>query len=68
MDKIIGRPLPPSITLRQVAATPSLYQGWRKVRANRGAAGVDAVSLQAFEQNLQLNLAELSRNLLNKIL
>jgi retron-type reverse transcriptase len=41
----------------------SLYQAWRKVRANRGAAGIDAVSLQAFESNLEANLCELSRNL-----
>lgn len=66
MDRLIGKPSAPSIILRQVAALSSLYQAWRKVRANRGAAGVDAISLQAFEQNLQPNLAELSRNLLNK--
>lgn len=52
--------------LRQVASLPSLYQAWRKVRANRGAAGIDAISLQAFEQNLQPNLSELARNLLNR--
>ena len=66
MDQIINRPSSPSILLRQIAAVQSLYQAWRKVRANRGAAGVDAVSLLAFEQNLQPNLAELSRNLLNR--
>src|SRR5205807_6980069 len=38
----------------------------RKVRANRGAAGIDAISLKAFERDLEANLAELSRNLLNK--
>lgn len=54
------------IFLRQVAALSSLYQAWRKVRANRGAAGVDAISLQAFEQSLQANLLELSRNLINR--
>jgi RNA-directed DNA polymerase len=51
---------------RQIAAVPTLYRAWRKVRANRGAAGIDAISLQAFEKNLEANLTELSRNLLNK--
>src|SRR5947209_5131890 len=51
---------------RQIAAAQSLYQAWRKVRANRGAAGVDAMSLQAFEAGLDAHLRELSRSLLNK--
>jgi RNA-directed DNA polymerase len=49
---------------RHVVSVPSLYQAWRKVRANRGAAGLDAVSLDEFETNLTLNLRELSRSLL----
>jgi retron-type reverse transcriptase len=52
--------------LKQLATVSSLHQAWRKVRANRGSAGVDAISLQAFEKNLNANLAELSRNLINK--
>ncbi len=52
--------------LRRIAAVPALHQAWRKVRANRGAAGVDAVSILEFEQQLHDNLAELSRNLHNK--
>lgn len=49
---------------RQIVSVPSLYQAWRKVRANRGAAGLDAVSQDEFEINLMANLRELSRNLL----
>ena len=56
----------PTPMLRQIAARPALYNAWRKVRANRGAAGIDAISLKEFERNLESNLAELSRNLLNK--
>jgi retron-type reverse transcriptase len=48
---------------RQVASVSSLYQAWRKVRANRGAAGLDAVSLDEFEVSLTANLRELSRSL-----
>src|SRR5215213_1117458 len=53
------------VLLRQLASIPALHQAWRMVRANRGAAGVDAINLRAFEQNLTGNLAELSRNLLS---
>jgi len=54
-----------SSLLRQIAARPALYQAWRKVKANRGAAGIDAVGIQAFARDLDANLTELSRNLLD---
>ncbi len=41
----------------------SLYNAWRKVRANRGSAGIDQISWFGFEQGLDANLAELARNL-----
>jgi RNA-directed DNA polymerase len=49
----------------QICAPENLYTAWRKVRANRGVGGIDAVSIKDFEKNLQNNLTELSRNLLN---
>jgi retron-type reverse transcriptase len=51
---------------RRIAAVPALYQGWRKVRANRGAPGIDAMSLRCFEARLDDNLRELSLSLLGK--
>jgi len=53
----------PTPLLRQIALPAALYRAWRKVRANRGAAGVGAVSIQQFERHIEVNLAELSRNL-----
>lgn len=53
-------------SFRQISDVKSLYEAWRKVRANRGAGGIDAVSIKDFEKNLQDNLTELSRNLLDK--
>ena len=49
----------------RICAPENLYTAWRKVRANRGVGGIDAVSIKDFEKNLQDNLTELSRNLLN---
>jgi RNA-directed DNA polymerase len=49
--------------LQLVASRSSLYAAWRKVRANRGAAGIDAISIAQFEKNLEPNLTELSHNL-----
>ncbi len=56
----------PSDLFERLAAPAHLHQAFRKVRANRGAAGIDAVSLNRFERNLEANLAELSRNLLDR--
>lgn len=47
----------------QIVEIRSLYNAWRKVKANRGAAGIDRISWFGFEENLDANLAELSRNL-----
>ena len=50
----------------QIASFAGLYEAWRKVRANRGAAGIDSVSISEFEDGLHQNLEELSRVLFNK--
>lgn len=50
---------------RRVVSVPSLYQAWRKVRANRGVAGIDAVSLVVYAERLEANLRELSRSLVS---
>ena len=44
--------------------TPELvYAAWRSVRINRGAAGIDKVSVQMFEQNLEQNLDRVLREM-----
>ena len=40
-----------------------VFEAWLAVRRNRGAAGVDKVSIQMFEQNLEANLNRLMREL-----
>lgn len=39
----------------------NLYIAWEKVKANKGAGGVDRVSVGDFEQDLDLNLREIHR-------
>lgn len=41
----------------------SLYEAFRAVRSNRGAAGIDKVSIQMFEDNLLDNLLRLKSDL-----
>jgi RNA-directed DNA polymerase len=45
--------------------TPLLHAAFKAVRRNRGAAGIDRVSIQMFEDNLDENLAALERDLKN---
>lgn len=40
-----------------------MYESWRAVRRNRGAAGIDKVSVQMFEKNVDANLQRLMREL-----
>jgi retron-type reverse transcriptase len=40
-----------------------MHEAWRAVRRNRGAAGIDKVSIQMFEKNLEENLDRLMREL-----
>lgn len=44
---------------------PLLWAAFRAVKRNRGAAGIDKVSIQMFEANLAENLAALERDLKN---
>ena len=64
-DRVINLDGQDSSLFRRIVSVPPLYQAWRKVRANRGAAGVDAISLDEYEANLIANLRELSRSLLS---
>lgn len=41
----------------------NLYEAWKAVKRNKGAAGVDKVSIARFEQNLQANLRRLHEQL-----
>lgn len=56
----------PQTSFPKICAPENLYAAWRKVRANRGAGGIDAVGIKDFERNLQDNLTELSRNFLSR--
>ena len=47
----------------KVTAPATLAVAWQKVRANRGAAGVDGQSVERFEQQAELYLGELADGL-----
>jgi RNA-directed DNA polymerase len=52
--------------LEQIAEPNNLRRAFFKVRANKGAAGVDRVSIAAFEEHLDREIAALSRRLLSQ--
>jgi RNA-directed DNA polymerase len=47
----------------KVCALPNLRKAFAQVKANRGAAGVDHVSVKEFEADLEANLEKLARSL-----
>jgi len=48
----------------QVYNWENLYRAWRRVRANKGAHGLDKVSIHAYEQDVEKHLLELQRKLM----
>lgn len=50
----------------RLLSLPVLYTAFKKVKKNKGAAGVDGQSLEAFEQNLVLELKRLLQELKEK--
>lgn len=46
-------------TLEQITTFDCLMAAWKKVRANRGAAGLDRMSIARFEEDLEDNLDHL---------
>ena len=52
--------------LEQIAEPDNLRRAFFRVRANKGAAGVDRVSLAAFEKDLDREIAALRRRLLSQ--
>jgi group II intron reverse transcriptase/maturase len=42
----------------------NLWSAWRRVRANKGAHGLDRVTIHAFEQDAETHLKELQRKLM----
>ena len=47
----------------KVYALPNLRRAFARVKANQGAAGVDHVTVEEFERDLEANLEKLSRSL-----
>ena len=47
----------------RISHSASLIAAWKQVRANRGAGGVDLVTIQKFEADLERNLSGLSATL-----
>lgn len=43
----------------------ALQRAWRSVRANKGGPGVDGISIQKFERDLDAHLSELQRELIS---
>ena len=43
----------------------AVWNAYKKVKANRGAAGIDDVSMEEFEKDLKNNLQKISQELRN---
>jgi group II intron reverse transcriptase/maturase len=53
----------PHSLIDKVYAWDNLYRAWRRVRANKGAHGLDRVTIRQFETNWKIHLGEIQRKL-----
>lgn len=58
-----GRVHAPSFLMQRVCEMPNLREAWKRVKGNRGCAGVDGVGLKRFEAELTERLEVLQREL-----
>lgn len=45
-----------AVSFQQILSYSALMEAWKKVRANRGAAGLDGVTIRRFEEDLEARL------------
>lgn len=50
----------------KVYSWKNLYSAWRKVRANKGAHGLDRVTIRSFEADDEMHLREIQRKLMER--
>jgi RNA-directed DNA polymerase len=58
-EEPVGEPKPKSFEISKRA----VWEAWRRVKANEGAAGVDGESIEEFERDLKGNLFKLCNRL-----
>lgn len=57
--------VPPSFLMEHICSMDNLRSAWKRVKANRGCAGIDGVGLVRFETGLSERLAELQAQLIS---
>jgi RNA-directed DNA polymerase len=48
MERVIDRPTPEQHLLERILSTENMVQAWKRVRANKGAPGVDGITTDVF--------------------
>lgn len=53
VERVIDRPTPEEHLLERILATENMDLAWKRVRANKGAPGVDSVTIDAFPERFR---------------
>lgn len=53
VERVIDRPTPEEHLLERILATENMDLAWKRVRANKGAPGVDGVAIDAFPERFR---------------
>jgi len=48
MERVIDQPTPEQHLLERILSSANMEQAWKRVRANKGAPGVDSITIEQF--------------------
>ena len=65
MEHVIEKPNPKENLLKRIQSRENMRQAWKQVKANKGVAGVDGITIEEFPQYALEHWAEIRRTILD---
>jgi RNA-directed DNA polymerase len=63
MERVTDRPIPEHHLLERILSRENLQWAWKRVKANKGAPGVDGVTVEQFPDQTRASWAEIRASL-----
>ena len=62
MERVIDQPTPEQHLLERILSSENMEQAWKRVKANKGAPGIDGITIEQFPDHTRYSLARPSAN------
>jgi len=64
MERVIDQPTPEQHLLERILSSANMEQAWKRVRANKGAPGVDGITIEQFPDHTRSNWKTIRESLM----